>query len=312
MEERPGFPLISDKELIKEDSRFIHHINPFVYSGYRTPTNDNMKTAKTILYLHNESVNIWSHLGGFIIFIGLIIYWTIYKSRQSSWMKNIANYVYLFCILTLMFVSTLYHVSIGHSVPIANECQCFDWSGVSLVCMGSGIYTAYHELYEKGFKDAYIIFFILSIAFAGYFILTIKESLYECHQEVKTEDFPKESLKLSGSQVGLPKKVDKIVCEVKNSFDLYWRTFMICIFSLSTILAWLIHYLLDRKFTDDKKRSLILILFTYLGYATVVFKLTCVPERFCENFFDIFGYSHQIFHFGVLTGALLLWYTYQT
>jgi adiponectin receptor len=291
MEDRPGFPLISDKELLQKDTGFIHHINPFVYSGYRTPTNDNMKTAKTILYLHNESVNIWSHLGGFIIFIGLIIYWTIYKSRLSSWMKNIANYVYLFCILILMFVSTLYHVSIGHSAPIANECQCFDWSGVSLVCMGSGIYTAFHELYEKGYKDVYIIFFILSIAFAGYFILTIKESLLECHQETNT---------------------DKVVCEVKNSSDLYLRTFLICIFSLSTILAWLIHYLLDRKFTDDKKRSLILILFTYLGYATVVFKLTCIPERFCEKFFDIFGYSHQIFHFGVLTGALLLWYTYQT
>jgi adiponectin receptor len=291
MEERPGFPLISDKELIKEDSRFIHHVNPFIYSGYRTPTNDNMKTAKTILYLHNESVNIWSHLVGFIIFLGLFIYWTIYKSRQSSWMKNIANYVYLFSILVLMFVSTLYHVSTGHSARVANECLCFDWSGVSLVCMGSGIYTAFHELYEKGFKDAYIIFFILSIAFAGYFILTIKESLIECHQEINT---------------------DKVVCEVKNSFDLYLRTFMICIFSLSTIIAWLIHYLLDLKFTEEKKRSLILILFTYLCYATVVFKLTCVPERFCEKFFDIFGYSHQIFHFGVLTGALVLWYTYQT
>ncbi len=291
MEDRPGFPLISDKELLQKDTGFIHHINPFVYSGYRTPTNDNMKTVKTILYLHNESVNIWSHLGGFIIFVGLIIYWTIYKSRQSSWMKNIANYVYLFCILALMFVSTLYHVSIGHSVPIANKCQCFDWSGVSLVCMGSGIYTAFHELYEKGYKDAFIIFFILSIAFTGYFILTIKESLYECHKDVKT---------------------DEVVCEVKNSFDLYWRTFMISIFSLSTIIAWLIHYLIDKKLTEEMKRSLILILFTYLGYATVVFKITCVPERFCEKFFDIFGYSHQIFHFGVLIGALLLWYTYQT
>ena len=288
-EERPGFPLITDKELLEKDCRFIHHVNPFVYTGYRTPTQDNIKTLKTVCYLHNESVNIWSHLGGFIIFLGLIIYWTIYKSRESSSMKNIANYIYLFSILSLMFVSTLYHVSIGHSAPVANDCQCFDWSGVSLVCMGSGIYTAFYELYEKGYKDIFMIFLILSIAFAGYFILTIKESLQKCHLEAET---------------------GKVVCEVKNSFDVYWRTFMICLFSLSTILAWFIHFMIERRCTEEMRRSLIMILFTYLGYATVVFKLTCVPERFCEKMFDFFGYSHQIFHFGVLTGALLLWYTY--
>lgn len=289
-EEKPGFPLLSDKELLEKDGRFIHHINPFVYSGYRTPTNDNMKTLKTVCYLHNESINIWSHLGGFIIFLGLIIYWTIYKSRESSSMKNIANYIYLFSILSLMFVSTFYHISIGHSAPVANDCQCFDWSGVSLVCMGSGIYTAFYELYENGYKDAFMIFFILSIAFTGYFILTIKESLQECHLKTETGE---------------------VVCEViTNSFDVYWRTFIICLFSLSTIIAWLIHFMIDRKFTEEKKRTLIMILFTYLGYATVVFKLTCVPERFCEKMFDLFGYSHQIFHFGVLTGALILWYTY--
>ncbi len=33
MEDRPGFPLISDKELLQKDTGFIHHINPFVYSG---------------------------------------------------------------------------------------------------------------------------------------------------------------------------------------------------------------------------------------------------------------------------------------
>ena len=58
------------------------------------------------------------------------------------------------------------------------------------------------------------------------------------------------------------------------------------------------------------KNHLIGILFTYLANATVLFKVSCIPERFSPHTFDIFGYSHQIFHVGVVCGALILWNTY--
>ncbi len=44
----------------------------------------------------------------------------------------------------------------------------------------------------------------------------------------------------------------------------------------------------------------------------VIFKLLAIAERWSAYTFDIFGYSHQIFHFGVVIGGLILWKTYQT
>lgn len=53
-----------------------HYIvdNEYIQHGYRINFHSKRKLCKSLFMLHNESVNIWSHLLGVTAFIGLLIY----------------------------------------------------------------------------------------------------------------------------------------------------------------------------------------------------------------------------------------------
>ncbi|KAJ4300555.1 hypothetical protein N0V88_003233 [Collariella sp. IMI 366227] len=44
--------------------------NPSIHSGYRPESNSFLLSLQSLFYLHNESVNIWTHLLGAIFFLG--------------------------------------------------------------------------------------------------------------------------------------------------------------------------------------------------------------------------------------------------
>jgi hypothetical protein len=48
--------------------------NEYILRGYRIGFNTKAKILKSIFMLHNESVNVWSHLIGVFVFIALLIY----------------------------------------------------------------------------------------------------------------------------------------------------------------------------------------------------------------------------------------------
>ena len=48
--------------------------NENVRSGYRINFTSNSLIFKSLFMIHNESVNIWSHLLGAIFFVGMILY----------------------------------------------------------------------------------------------------------------------------------------------------------------------------------------------------------------------------------------------
>ena len=48
--------------------------NEHVWSGYRIGFNTKRKIVRSLFMVHNESVNVWTHLIGAICFIGLILY----------------------------------------------------------------------------------------------------------------------------------------------------------------------------------------------------------------------------------------------
>jgi len=48
--------------------------NEYIHNGYRIGFNTTCEAFKSLFMLHNESVNVWSHLVGVLIFVGLIVY----------------------------------------------------------------------------------------------------------------------------------------------------------------------------------------------------------------------------------------------
>ena len=61
---------------IKEAPQFLLD-NEDIHHGYRIGFNSICKILRSLFMLHNETLNVWSHLIGVIIFLVFIIYTTI-------------------------------------------------------------------------------------------------------------------------------------------------------------------------------------------------------------------------------------------
>ena len=65
--------------------------NEYIKRGYLLNCNTFKKTLRSLLMLHNESVNVWSHLIGAIFFFFLIWYTTIFITNLQTQISNIRS-----------------------------------------------------------------------------------------------------------------------------------------------------------------------------------------------------------------------------
>ncbi len=66
--------------------------NEFIHSGYRINFDSYWKIFKSLFVLHNEFVNVWSHILGALFVVILILYTTFYiKSHKSDIIEAIDN-----------------------------------------------------------------------------------------------------------------------------------------------------------------------------------------------------------------------------
>ena len=60
------------------------HDNEKILTGYRINFNTIRKISRTIFMVHNETVNVWTHLIGVVFFILLITYTYFYMAPHSK------------------------------------------------------------------------------------------------------------------------------------------------------------------------------------------------------------------------------------
>ena len=63
--------------------------NKHVWSGYRINFRSYFNATKSILMIHNETVNVWSHLIGALVFIYLFCYTVVYMTPPSLSNKSL-------------------------------------------------------------------------------------------------------------------------------------------------------------------------------------------------------------------------------
>ena len=63
-----------------EDAHKFTQDNEYVIKGYRINFNSIKKTFKSLFMVHNESMNIWLHLFGVLLFISFVVYIAIWLS----------------------------------------------------------------------------------------------------------------------------------------------------------------------------------------------------------------------------------------
>lgn len=126
-----------------------HQDNEFILHGYRSISGSGWISFRSWLYIHNESVNIYSHLVPTIIFLLSEWYLLQYLNSQYSYITSLDIFIFSFFIITVIIclgLSTTYHTLMNHSSNIEKLWLQFDLVGIVILILGifiSGIYMVF-------------------------------------------------------------------------------------------------------------------------------------------------------------------------
>jgi len=116
--------------------------NVYILSGYRPPGLSPLEYLKGIFQVHNDAFNVWSHLFGALLFIGLLPYTIAFVNEHSSdaTKKELdvsAFSVFLVAGFLMFSCSAAYHVFWPMSETTALTCAKIDYMGIIFMIWGS-------------------------------------------------------------------------------------------------------------------------------------------------------------------------------
>ncbi|CAN8252433.1 unnamed protein product [Cochlearia groenlandica] len=228
----------------------------------------------SVFSFHNESLNIWTHLIGFILFAGLTVakiihYEKLFPLEAKSQEENVTRwpfYVFLsgsmFCLLS----SSICHLFCCHSKDLNVFLLRLDYAGITVM-----IITSFFPPIFYIFKCTPLWYFLYLSVITSMGIFTIITLFTPSFSSPKYRAF-RAILFASMGLFGIVPAVHSLVVNWGNP-----RRNV----TLAYELAMAVFYLVGTGF--------------YVGR---------VPERLKPGLFDRVGHSHQIFHAFVVLGAL--------
>lgn len=123
--------------------------NRFTRSGYRPASNSWLTCAESLGHLHNETVNIYTHLVPAVglLFGQVVVYNAIsYAYPESSILDRVVFGCNLGAATITMLLSTVYHTMMNHS-SLSNLMLRIDYVGILTLILGSffsGIYVGFY------------------------------------------------------------------------------------------------------------------------------------------------------------------------
>lgn len=116
--------------------------NHYIHSGYRPASDSYAKSAASLGYLHNESINIWTHLIGALLALaaGTIMYTAIRPRFDMATTEDVMVFsCYFLGAVGCLGMSATYHTISNHSEAVAKFGNRLDYIGIVLLIWGSFI-----------------------------------------------------------------------------------------------------------------------------------------------------------------------------
>jgi len=263
--------LISEKETPKWYSIYK---DPYIADGYRKfDTYSTLGCIKSIFYIHNETINIWSHLGGWVVlslyFIPEIVD-MLSRFPSTTYIDKIIWAIFYVGFLISMACSTLFHIFINHSKEAYVQYMKYDYISIIIMIWASNVMLGYYLLYNTSM--ILIIFLTILTSIAGFLIngLVFNTGLY-----------------------------NKV-----------FRSAILSLYACSSIFLTCYNYIYygdDISYTEADYSGIVKI---YSAYGVgVIFYITHFPENIFGQLNILFIYSHQLFHFSVLIGSAYIFQT---
>ncbi|RFU27871.1 hypothetical protein B7463_g8479, partial [Scytalidium lignicola] len=244
--------------------------NHYIRSGYRAASGSFKKSIASLGYIHNESVNIYTHLIGSLLFIfwGSWLYSALRTRYESATSADILAFGCFFAGAAIcMGMSATYHAISNHSPNVARFGNKLDYMGIVLLITGSFVPIVYYGFY--------------------------------CHPHLQQLYWTM----ISSLGVGC------ICASIFDRFRTpAWRPYragMFVAMGLSAVFP-IIHSMQLYSIQDLEQRiGLSWVVFQgFLYILGAGFYAARWPERTSPGKFDIWGSSHQIFHILVVTAAM--------
>ncbi|XP_052076623.1 membrane progestin receptor alpha-like [Mytilus californianus] len=248
---------------------------PGIIIGYRQINQPWSYYARSMFQIHNETLNIWSHLIAIFVHLSLIYQYAekcnFYREHQSWTLL-----IFSVCCIYSTTISVIAHIFHSKNIDAHYSLFLFDYAGVYMYGYASGLIAIYY------FSDEYTYGMIVNVYLVAHWIFSF------------------------GGFV--------LLCIMKTNFghkdQQRTRKGLLCLFfSLHAIL---LSATVARKYwlllngNHQYLASITNYNWIYLSFILVGVSYGChLPEVFLPGMFDIIGQSHQIFHiFATLTQIL--------
>uniref|UniRef100_A0A915EBC4 Progestin and adipoQ receptor family member 3 n=1 Tax=Ditylenchus dipsaci TaxID=166011 RepID=A0A915EBC4_9BILA len=248
-------------------------LNQHIHTSYRPLDLPWWLCVKSIFHWNNETINVWSHLLGFV-YLCFMQYWCYthflpeIKAVSSDYLVMASS---MFCSQICMILSSSYHIFGCQSSTKRRKWLRADLFGISTGLLGiylSGIYTSFYHFPEV--QRLYITTLV------GIMAISVSIPLY--------------ASKKSEKRLGVVHLV----------------YIALALFGLLPTWHWVqLHGGFSHPHVMQWLPSLV-ILFSLVGLA-FVFYATLLPERLYPGRFDIVGCSHQWWHL-IILAAMVYWH----
>ncbi|KAF8600336.1 HlyIII-domain-containing protein [Ceratobasidium sp. AG-I] len=244
--------------------------NSYILRGYRRPQYSWSGCADSVFgYLHNETVNIQTHLFGAFGFLYLLfkVQDTQAGYTTLTWQDHVAFSLSLLAALFCLVTSALFHAASCHSPNVSKKCNALDYSGIIVVSVGSFYPTLHYGFFcDYYLKFTYVMAITVAGAFSAYVVLN-PDYATPAYRWARTFVFYALGI------VALVPLVHAYFAygleRMQNEMGFHWLSSCICFYVVGGLIY------------------------------------GCrVPERWMPGTFDYFGASHQILHVCVVLAML--------
>ena len=146
--------------------------NEFILSSYRKASYSLDRSLKSIWSIHNETVNIWSHLlgaGAWLFLLIQVLLSVDWFQRQREGLAApptgdlVALALYYAGVVMTFASSTLFHTFANHSAELHERGNALDHLGIVVVMWASSVCSDYFGFYhEPWLRNVYCVMVTLS------------------------------------------------------------------------------------------------------------------------------------------------------
>jgi len=119
--------------------------NSHIHYGYRKTHLSYKNLLKSVFSIHNETFNIWTHLIGIFLFIGVTMYYI--STNFGNGISIIPINIFLCSVIICFTNSVIMHTFYPHSKDCCTILCNLDYSGIFLMILGGYVAFLHYEFY---------------------------------------------------------------------------------------------------------------------------------------------------------------------